>query len=248
MPILGVILGCNPHSMVVQTLLLGEVQNIEGGHSEVSLVLDWKVKPLVMASTVRVHSHGQVKFTALGLVHGLQVTRFEIWVEHKWRLAKGDFLKPRIIFQIRTHARKRRLFSLHSFLNLGHCVEQVGLGRELHVVAGGFRGGPSYRLLIGKCSVHRQTVRVALAVVNCRVGPESLRVLEIFKHLIVKYHRDGGAVDVLRTPAELHVRLERVLPRHSRQGHRRQRVQNVLTESRDFSISSFVRKLRFGFH
>ena len=40
MPILGVILGCNPHSMVVQTLLLGEVQNIEGGHSEVSLVLD----------------------------------------------------------------------------------------------------------------------------------------------------------------------------------------------------------------
>ena len=73
------------------------------------------------------------------------------------------------------------------------------------MVAGCIVGGPRSLPFVCVCTMQFQTVGVPLAMVDCGVCLERLRVLEIFKDLVVENHGDGCAVHVLGSPAKPHV-------------------------------------------
>jgi hypothetical protein len=185
----------------------------------------------MVTSSVGIHSHVQVKLTTVGHEHCLQVSGLKVRVKQVGGLTEGDLLKPSVVFQIWIHARERRLFSFHCFLNRCHCIHQVSLRWKLHVVTGHIRGWSSDLFLISKGPVHRQAIIVSFTVVNHRVSFVRPWVLEMFKLFIIKDHRDWSAVYIFGSPSKLHVGFERILTFDGGQVHRRQRVNDILAEA-----------------
>ena len=72
------------HALVVQTVLLGEVDDVKLDWACEVLILDLEIEPLMMPTGVRVHSHVEVKLPRADLDGHVQITR----------------LKPRVKVQI----------------------------------------------------------------------------------------------------------------------------------------------------
>ena len=49
----------NPHALIIQRLRLSKIDNVKS-HSSALLILNWKIKPLMMPSCVNINPHIQI--------------------------------------------------------------------------------------------------------------------------------------------------------------------------------------------
>lgn len=79
-------------------------------------------------------------------------------------------------------------------------------------------------LLVCKLSVHRNRVNVALSIkidwIRC-LGLQIFTNFELFK---IEMHRDWSALNVIRSPAEEHIRFHTVLTRITYKVHWRHQI------------------------
>jgi hypothetical protein len=109
---------------------------------------------------------------------------------------------------------------------LTHCIKNVLLWGESHMIRSITNIWSSSSLLICKLPVHSNWVNVSLSIKVNRIKTLSLQIFTNFELFKVKMHRNWGALNVIRPPAEEHIRFHTVLTRITNKVHWRHQLQD----------------------
>ena len=84
MPVLALLrFDPNSHALVVKCLSFGEVENLEVHETNVVLVLNREVEPLMMASGIRIGAHVKLKLPTLRLDNHIEVSGLKVRIEYE---------------------------------------------------------------------------------------------------------------------------------------------------------------------
>lgn len=109
MPVLCLRFYGDSHALVVKRTALREIKHTECCVAYVALVLDWKVEPLMVTSSVGIDSHIQWEFSRVGLDNHVQVAWFEVWVEEIRFLTLVYLSEERIRLDVWSETEERSL-------------------------------------------------------------------------------------------------------------------------------------------
>lgn len=209
MPVLRLWFDCDSHTLVVKRATLREVQHTECCVADITLVLDRKVEPLVVTSSVGVDAHIKWEISRVGLDNHVQVARFEIWVEEIEFLALVYLSEKGIRLDVWGEAEEGSLWYLE-LLMLANSVEDVLLGRKTHMVGWIVTVSPRCRLLVRVFPMHHDWVGKSLSIVIDRERLSISWICAYFELLVVKVHWNWRACDVIRSPPKNHIRLHAI--------------------------------------